>query len=138
MRRLGRWIVAVAVWLFVRRADAEADGDRERIVPAGPPAPRAELVVAGMLLLAALSAAAFIAVYAIDRIPDQTQFLGISLGLAFAFLAVALIVTAHHLVVTEELEGEYHDPQPQEAEKLVQIVEESGSRLSRRRLLGGS
>jgi len=139
VRRLGRWIVAVAVWLFARRGEGrDRRGDRERIVPAGPPAPRAELVVAALLLLAALSAAAFIAVYAIDRIPDQTQFLGLSLGLAFAFIAAALIVTGRNLVVTEELDGEYADPQPDEAEKLVQIVEESGSRLSRRRLLGGS
>jgi quinol---cytochrome c reductase iron-sulfur subunit len=112
--------------------------DRERIVPPGPPAPRAELAVAALLLLAALSAVAFIAVYAIDRIPDQTQFLGLTLGLAFAFLAAALILTGRSLVVTEELEGEYADPQPEQAEQLVQIVEESGSRLSRRRLLGGS
>jgi ubiquinol-cytochrome c reductase iron-sulfur subunit len=139
MRRLGRWIVAVAVWLFARRSEGPDRGsERERIVPPGPPAPRAELVVVGLLLLAALSAAGFIAVYAIDRIPDQTQFLGISLGAAFAFIAAALIVTGRNLVVTEELEGEYADPQPDEAEKLVQIVEEGGSRFCRRRLLGGT
>jgi ubiquinol-cytochrome c reductase iron-sulfur subunit len=138
VRRLGRWIVAVAVWLFARRAGEPDRVDGERIVPAGPPAPRAELVVAGLLLLGAASAVGFIAVYAIGGIPDQTQFLGITLGLAFAFIAAALIVTGRNLVVTEELEGEYADAQPEQAAKLVQIVEESGSRFCRRRLLGGT
>ena len=58
MRRLGRWLVAVAVCLLARRSEGPDRGsERERIVPPGPPAPRAELVVVGLLLLAALSAA---------------------------------------------------------------------------------
>ena len=43
---------------------------------------RGELVVLALLGSRARSALAFVAVYAIDGIPDQTQFLGLSLGLA--------------------------------------------------------
>src|SRR6185312_3073327 len=94
------------------------EGGSERppwIVLDGPFSPRAEIVVVVLLALAALSAVGFIVVYAVDRIPYQTQYLGLALGGAFAFLAAALIVTAHHLVVTEELEDEYGSPQPEAA-----------------------
>jgi ubiquinol-cytochrome c reductase iron-sulfur subunit len=137
MRRLWRWLLVAFVWRAAHEERAEQEG-RERIVPDGPPSPRAELAVVALLVLAALSAAAFIAVYAIDRIPDQTQYLGAALGGAFAFLAAALIVAAHHLVVTEELEDEYGGPDPQESARVAQAVSESGSRLRRRRLLAGA
>jgi ubiquinol-cytochrome c reductase iron-sulfur subunit len=137
MRRLWRWFLVAFVWRAAHEEQPDGEG-RERIVPDGPPSPRAELVVVALLVLAALSAAAFIAVYAIDRIPDQTQYLGIALGCAFGFLAAALIVAAHHLVVTEELEDEYGGPDPQESARVAQVVSESGSRLRRRRLLAGA
>src|SRR5205807_884674 len=61
---------------------------------------------------------------------------GLSLGLAFAFLAAALIVIAYRLVVTEELEEDYPVPaHPAEQEALGQLVEESGDRMTRKRLL---
>ncbi len=137
MRRLWRWILVAFVW---RAAREEEPGEERppRIVPDGAPSPRAELVVVALLGLAALSAVAFIAVYAFDRIPDQTQYLGIALGCAFGFLAAALIVAAHHLVVTEELEEEYGRPHPGEADRVAQVVTESGGRLRRRRLLAGA
>ncbi len=138
MKRIWRWFLVAFVWRAARDPKPGEDGEQRRIVPDGPPAPRAELVVVVLLGLATLSAAAFMAVYALDRIPDQTQYLGLTLGGAFAFLAAALIVGAHHLVVTEELEEEYGEPQPEEAARVAQVVTESGSRLRRRRLLAAA
>jgi ubiquinol-cytochrome c reductase iron-sulfur subunit len=110
-------------------------GERERVVPAGEPSPRAELLALALLGLAALLAAGFIAVYAIDRIPRQTQFLGLTLGLSLLCVAAALIVTAKRLIVTEEIEDEYPlEEHPEEQETIVATVEDSGSRLTRRRL----
>ena len=91
----------------------------------------------GLLFCSALSAAGFVAIYALDRLPHQTQFLGLALGVSFALLAAACLVASSHLVVEEHLEEEY--PQPgehaDEMEEIEQIVEESGSRLTRRRLV---
>jgi ubiquinol-cytochrome c reductase iron-sulfur subunit len=74
-------------------------------------------------------------VYAYDGTPHQTQFLGLSLGLSLLSIAAALIVTAHRLVVTEEIEEDYPvEEHPEEQELIVRSLSESGSRLTRRRL----
>jgi len=138
VRRLWRWFLVVFVWRAATETEADGSERPPRIVPDGPPSPRAELVVVALLALAALSAVGFIVAYALDRLPDQTQYLGLALGGAFAFLAAALIVTAHHLVVTEELEDEYGSPRPEAAAQVAQVVSESGSRLRRRRLLAAA
>ncbi len=92
-----------------------------------------------MLLLlagAGLCSAAFVAVYAIDRIPRQTQFLGLSLGLAFACLAAACVVAGKRLVSQQEIEEEYPPAaHEREQDEIVQIVEESKDGFTRRRLL---
>jgi ubiquinol-cytochrome c reductase iron-sulfur subunit len=109
--------------------------ERERLVATGAPSPGWELVALMLLGATALCGAAFIAVYALDRLPRQTQLLGLSLGLAFVLLAAALIVTAKHLIVTEELEDDYPVIEhPDEQETVARLVEESGDRLTRRRL----
>jgi ubiquinol-cytochrome c reductase iron-sulfur subunit len=81
-------------------------------------------------------AVAFIAVYSFEHLAHQTQYLGLAIGLAFALLAAACILVARRLVVTEELEEPYppfeHDA---DQDALDQIVEESGSRFTRRRLV---
>src|SRR5205823_11579189 len=84
---------------------------------------------------ATLCAAAVPVVYAWDAIPDQTQFLGLALGLAFAFVSAAFIVIGKRLVVTEELEEEYGVTHPDDREMLDQLVDESGDRFTRKRLL---
>jgi ubiquinol-cytochrome c reductase iron-sulfur subunit len=110
-------------------------GEREPTVPPGAPRPRAELAAVLLLLAGALCAAAFVAVYALDRIPNQTQFLGLSLGLAFLLIAAALIVTGSSLVSTEEVEDDYPvEEHVTEQETIVQVVADSSSRLTRRRL----
>jgi ubiquinol-cytochrome c reductase iron-sulfur subunit len=109
--------------------------ERERIVPDEPPNSGSELVAVGLLLAGAAFAVAFIVVYVLDRLPRQTQLLGASLGLSLLCIAAALIVTAKKLIVTEEIEEDYPVAEhPEEQERLVQVVEESGSRLTRRRL----
>ena len=109
----------------------------ERIVPSGPPDRPAETLVIVLLFAAAACAVGFVAVYAIGDVPRRTQFLGLSLGLCFALLAAALIVTGKRLVAQEEVEEDY--PRPREHERdeedVVQLVEESGDRFTRKRLL---
>jgi ubiquinol-cytochrome c reductase iron-sulfur subunit len=135
-----------ALWFLLRRPRLVAAavalarvlaGRRDRIVAEGEPSPRAEAAVVALLSCSALSAAGFVAVYALDRLPRQTQLLGIALGAAFACLAAACFVAARHLVVEEQLEEGYPEPgeHAEAAAEIGQIVEESGSRLTRRKLL---
>jgi ubiquinol-cytochrome c reductase iron-sulfur subunit len=130
-----RWLVAAIVLLLGRgRRRARLRG-RERLVPAGFPDRRAENVAVALFLAAAACAVAFVVVYALEDIPSLTQFLGLSLGLAFAFVAAACVVIAKRLVVTEENEEEYGVTHPEELEKVEQLVDESGDRITRKRLL---
>jgi ubiquinol-cytochrome c reductase iron-sulfur subunit len=130
-----RWLAAAIVLLLGRgRRRARLPG-RDRIVPPGFPDRRAENVVLLLFGGAALCGVAFPVVYAVDAIPNQTQFLGIALGLAFAFIAAACVLLGKRLVVTEEREEEYGPTHPEEQEKLEQLVDESGDRITRKRLL---
>ncbi len=133
LRWVWRVVVAGAVLLATIRPRR-----RERIVAEGDPAPRAELVVIALLLGVAAFAVMFVVIYAADW-GNQTQFLGLAIGGAFALLAAALTGASKHLVVDEEIEEDY--PQSgdrSEQEKVIQIVEESGSRFTRKRLLQGA
>jgi len=99
------------------------------------PHPGAETAAILLLLLASLLCVAFVVVYAVDRIPDQTQFLGLALGLALVCSAAALIITGRKLVVTEELVEEYPpEVHAGEVDLIATVAEEAGSRLTRRRL----
>lgn len=139
MRRLVRFLVAILTLAKLRKARAEERAQRkERIVPEGSVDPRAELGVIALLLLAAAAAVAFVVVYAVDGLSSKTQYLGLTLGAALIFISAALIISAKHLLVTEELEEDYPEEHPQEQEELTQIVEESGSRVTRKKLLGGA
>jgi ubiquinol-cytochrome c reductase iron-sulfur subunit len=129
------WLVASAVLLLRRRRPRLKPGERERVVPTGEPSPGAELLALCLLGAAIVCAAGFIAVYAYDGTPHQTQFLGLSLGLSLLCIAAALIVTAKRLIVTEEIEDEYPlEEHPEEQETIVATVEDSAGRLTRRRL----
>ena len=118
--------------------------ERERIVPEKPSQPGWELVALALLGLAVVSGLAFPVIYALgDHWRHETQYLGLALGLALVLFGAAMIVTARQLIVTEEIEDDYPpDEHPEEQEMLVQVVEESGARLTRRRLfvvaLGGA
>jgi ubiquinol-cytochrome c reductase iron-sulfur subunit len=133
--RVKRWLWAAIVLLLGKARRAARLPERERLVPPGRPNPSAELTLFWLLIAAAVCAVGFPVVYAIDP-PHATQFLGLSLGLALAFLAAASVVVGKRLVVTEELEEEYGVPEhPTEQEAVEQLVEESGDRFTRRRLI---
>ena len=142
MRPFVRFVLALGALrgLFGRRFRRRLRGGsaRERIVPDGEPQPRAELAVIALLLLSALFAAGFVAIYAISGISSRTQWEGVALGGALLFLSAAFIATANKLVVTEQNEEPYPEPHPEEQQSLTQIVEEGGSRVTRKRLLGGA
>ncbi len=145
MKRLLDWLLAGLVLLVGRRrspgvpppgSDGGGGQEEHRIVPSGPPSSGAETAVLLLLGGTSLTAMAFVVVYALDRIGHQTQLLGLTLGLAFLLLAAASLVTARHLVVTEENEEDYPElGHPEDEQAIAQIVDESGSRITRKRLL---
>jgi ubiquinol-cytochrome c reductase iron-sulfur subunit len=128
-------VVSAVVLLLGRRRRRKPPKDAERVIPAMPPNPDAEAVVLVLLFLAAVFAAGFIVVYAVDSTPHKTQLLGVTMGLSLLSIAVALIVVAKRLIVTEELVEPYPpEEHPGEQELIVQVLEESGDRISRRGL----
>jgi quinol---cytochrome c reductase iron-sulfur subunit len=128
------WLAVVFVIGIFRRP-----WRRPRIVPEGEPDRRGELAVILLLLGAAACAVMFVVIYAAQW-AGETQLLGLALGGSLALLAAALIVAARTLIVTEHLEEDYPDPagDREEQELVVQVVEESGSRITRKRFLAGA
>ena len=114
--------------------ESEVDPN-ERIVPDNP---RAELLVAVLLILAAVCGFGFTAVYVIFR-GMNTQLLGLSIGLALALVAAACIV-AGKFVVPQETLVEERDRllKEDEVEQIVGMVEAGGEGISRRALLIGA
>ena len=134
MSKLRNWVVSAGV-LLIGRGRSRRELPPPRLVEPRAPNAGAELVAALLLVTAAASALAFPFLYAFD-VGSLTQWLGLSLGLAFVFLALAMLVLAKRVVVTEEL-AEHYPPsaRPFEQEDLVQLVDESGDSISRGRLL---
>jgi ubiquinol-cytochrome c reductase iron-sulfur subunit len=130
-----RWLLALLVLLLGRGRRRPLLDEEGRIVPPGAPDRRAENLVLLLFGAATVCAVAVPVVYAWDAIPNQTQFLGLAFGLSFALVSAACIVIGKRLVVTEELEEDYPGTNPDDEEALEQLVEESGSRFTRRRLL---
>jgi ubiquinol-cytochrome c reductase iron-sulfur subunit len=137
MSRVKDFLVAALVLLVGRRRRPHFPRERDkRIVEAGPQSRRAENVVLLLLALVTAVAVAFIVVYSFDHVAHQTQYLGLALGGAFVLLAATCIVVANRLVVSEELQEPYPDLEhSQEITELDQIVAESGSRFTRKRLV---
>jgi ubiquinol-cytochrome c reductase iron-sulfur subunit len=138
-----RWVVALFALLFGRirrqRSEGGDSGSDERIVPEGSPERQAENWVLAFLAMAVLWAAGFVVAYA-EFSPTglPTELLGICLAGCLLSITAALTVVAKRLVVTEELEEEYPTEHPEEQSELAQIVRESGSRFTRKRLLLGA
>jgi len=130
-----RWLIALLVLLLGRWRRRPRLPEEGRIIPSAGPDRAAENGVLVLFGCATVCALAVPVVYAFDAIPHQTQFLGLALGLAFAFLSAACVVIGKRLVVTEELEEDYPLPHPAEQEAVEEIVEESGDRFTRKRLL---
>jgi ubiquinol-cytochrome c reductase iron-sulfur subunit len=75
-------------------------------------------------------------IYALDRLSHQTQWLGLALGGALAFLAAGCVVIARRLVPDEEEAHPYPETEhPGEQGEIAQLVAESGSRFTRKRLV---
>ena len=138
MTRLRAWLLT-ALFLILALRPPRSRQDVGRIVPAGDPDRGAEIAVVVLLLGATLCGCGFIVLYAVDSLGNRTQLFGVALGGAFAFLAAALIVVGKRLVVTEDLEDAYPMAEhPAERDDVVQIVPESSSRFTRKRLLAGA
>jgi ubiquinol-cytochrome c reductase iron-sulfur subunit len=132
-----RWLVGLLTLLvgklLGRRRPAESE---QRIVAAGSPERRAENLVLGLLGLACLFALGFVVTYAeYSATAMPNELLGICLALCLVSIAAALTVVAKRLVVTEELEDDYPEEHPKEQQEIAEIVRESGSRITRKRLL---
>ena len=129
--------VAAVMLALGRGRRADAGNSERRQVPPGPQERGAETLLLALLAAAAVASFAFIIVYAVDRIGHQTQWLGLALGVAFLLLAAACVVIARRLVVTEELGEPYPaagSPSDQQ-NTIEELVAESGSRFTRRRLV---
>jgi ubiquinol-cytochrome c reductase iron-sulfur subunit len=138
MNRLKAFLIAAVVLVLGRRRPkGERPKRREhRLVPAGPPSRRAENLVLLLFAGVTVCAAAFIVFYAIDTLGHQTRWLGLALGLAFALLTLACIVIARYLVVTEEAAELYPDAgHTEDQDAIAELVEESASRFTRKRLV---
>ena len=144
--KLWQWLVALVALLLRRlrgRKTSDAAGSGagrgappERIVAAGKPDRRAENVVLALLAIAVLFALGFIATYAAFSPADlPNELLGICLGLSLVFIGAALTVVAKRLVVTEELEDDYPEQHPAQQREIAEIVHQSASRITRKRLL---
>jgi ubiquinol-cytochrome c reductase iron-sulfur subunit len=135
-----RWLVALLTLLFGRllRRRSDSGGD-DRIVPEGQPDRRAENLVLVLLGISVLWAAGFVVTYA-EFSPHglPNELLGVCLGFCLLFLAAALTVVGKRLVVTEEIEEEYPEEHTDEQAEVAEIIHESGSRFTRKRLLMGA
>ena len=144
---LGRLLALVAVWrLFRRRHKHEPEPEQvqamreqladvsERTVPASP---RAEWLVALLLVVAALFGFGFTAVYALDG--GNNQLLGLAIGGMFALLAAAAIIAGKFVVPQETSVEDRGELLERDApEEIIDIVQAGGEGISRRLLLTGA
>ncbi len=140
--KLWQWLFALIFGRLLRRRRPTPESSHEepaRIVAEGSPQRRAESLVLALLGLAVVFALGFIVVYA-EFSPKgmSNSLLGISIGGSLVWLALALTVVAKRLVVTEELEDDYPEEHPEKQREVAQVVHESGSRITRKRLLIGA
>jgi ubiquinol-cytochrome c reductase iron-sulfur subunit len=102
-------------------------------IPAQPPSPRAELVVAVLLVVAVCAFAGFIAAFVAS---GDTQWLGLALGSGCTALAVALAISSRALVPQETaVEPRAQLVHEREELETTVLVQKGGSRISRTRLL---
>jgi ubiquinol-cytochrome c reductase iron-sulfur subunit len=137
VKNLSLFLAGMFYWLRGKRRDAAEAIESDNHAPSpSRETRRAENAVLLLLGGTAISAIAFVIVYALDRLPDQTQFLGLSIGLAFVCLAAAFGVVGMRLVVDEEAEEDYPPIEhTAEVAEIEELVEKSGVLLTRRKLL---
>jgi quinol---cytochrome c reductase iron-sulfur subunit len=99
-------------------------------------APRREAAVAGLLLIVAGCAVAFVVAYATDA---GTQALGLTLGAALLALAAALAAAGAWILPNEISEEPRRPPAAEDDEKkTVAALRPAGASITRRRLLAGT
>ena len=135
-----RWLVALLALLFGRRERHKGEEeDKQRIVPEGSRERGAENTVLVLLGIACLFAIGFVVTFAeFSTTQMPNELLGVCLGMCLLFIGAALTVVAKRLVVTEELEDEYPEEHPEQQHEVAEIVHESASRITRKRLLLGA
>lgn len=136
-----RW-TTLKGWLLLRLLRRAAPPDdaparprppRERDLPASP---RAELIVALLLLAGALGAAGFVVLYVVE--PD-TQLLGLSIGAGLLLLGVAIALAGKRVVPQEQHAEPYHDFGDEQATgEVAALVREGRDGVSRRGLLAAA
>jgi ubiquinol-cytochrome c reductase iron-sulfur subunit len=134
MTRVKDWLIALLVLAFGSGARTPQPPER-RIVARGTPQRGPETVVLGLFAGVMLASVAFIVAYAVDGLDHRTQWLGLALGLALALLALACLVIARRLVAQEELAHPYPTEDREAQDELTQILDESTSRFTRKRLV---
>jgi ubiquinol-cytochrome c reductase iron-sulfur subunit len=135
MKTLLRWLLGL---IIVVRGLRQPPPERphERLVERVAPRPRAELLVAGLLVATAAAAGLAVVAYGLDW---STQAFGGALAAALLLLAAALVVAAKTFIPTEELDEDYPPmAHPGEEGDVARIVRESGEGITRKRLLGGA
>jgi ubiquinol-cytochrome c reductase iron-sulfur subunit len=126
-------VVFAALLGFLRALRAPK---RERIVPERETSDRAEWAVILLLLGAAAAGLTFFVLYAVDV--TSTQLLGLSVGACLALIGAALIVGAKKLVPIEHEAEDYAKEAREEEEQVLQVIQESPSGITRRRLIAGA
>jgi ubiquinol-cytochrome c reductase iron-sulfur subunit len=133
VKTIWRYLVAGVLLRFSKKRTVR----RDRELPAST---RAETWTAILLFAAALAGLAFVAIYAFDE--ADTQLLGLSIAVALALIAAALILAASLVVPQETLEEErprFAQPEPEpeaDVEDATLTVREGVDGVTRRKLLG--
>jgi quinol---cytochrome c reductase iron-sulfur subunit len=134
LRLVWRGLVALVLVLFRRGRPAEPtrpppDPSRREAAPSR----SAENGVIALLAGASVCAASFAILYALD---DDTQLLGLALGLALCLAAAAAIVAGKQVVPQETaVEERPRLEHPEDEEQVEALLREGGAGISRRRLL---
>ena len=129
-----RWLFAFVLVRLLRRAPAAEP--KERIVPPGQVNRAAENLVLVLLGLASLLALGFVVVYAeFAPRPMPNELLGLCLGLSLICVGAALTALAKRILPGDEAEDDYPQPHPEAQQEILQIIHESGDRITRKGLL---
>ncbi|HEY0391548.1 MAG TPA: Rieske (2Fe-2S) protein [Solirubrobacterales bacterium] len=100
------------------------------------PDPRAELIVALLLFAAALAFAGFVVFYVVDQ---DTQLLGLCIGLGLLLAGVASALAGKRVGIEEKTSEDYHDfGDVEEQHEAENLLREGAIGVTRRRLLFSS
>jgi ubiquinol-cytochrome c reductase iron-sulfur subunit len=127
----------------VRSEEATGEDRRARLAEQVPPAeldessdPRAELIVALLLVAAALAFAGFVVFYVVS---EDTQLLGLCIGLGLVLAGIASALAGKRVVIQEKTTDEYKDHGDREERREVENhLVEGKVGVTRRKLLFSS